>query len=340
MVKNIDHFINNLLAGFNSNQVRVINERFGLKTSKRATLQKIGDELGVTRERVRQIEEQCTYKLSKKIKAEAHDFVSIANAHLVSMGGVSEDSSYIESLKNNIKTDLKNVKNADVKLRFIFLTAGTPNYSKENDDTKAYWYADEDSNKKFLDSVKKTTKFLESNNKYEIISQKTVLAEYKNPVMQKMLFIPKHLGTNVFGDFGLRSWPEIEPKTIRDKAYLVLHKHGKPLHFEEIAKSITRFGIDKKQANIQTVHNELIKDERFVLVGRGMYALQEHGFSSGTVREVIGRLLKGNGPLASYEVVKLVSAERILKENTILLSLQNRRHFKRLGDGRYSTKEA
>lgn len=340
MLKNLDHFINNLLHGFNPNQIKVITGRFGLKSGKRATLQKIGDELGVTRERVRQIEEQCVGKLGERIKGQAHDLLALAKTHLVSMNGVSEDSSYIESLKNNLKTDLKNVKNADAKLRFLFLTALTPNYSKEDDNMRAYWHVDEDSNKKFLEAVKKITRFLESNDKYEIISKKTVLAEYKNPAMQKMLSIPKHFGTNVFGDFGLKTWPEIEPKTIRDKAYLVLHKHGKPLHFEEIAKFITRFGIDKKQANTQTVHNELIKDERFVLVGRGMYALKEQGFTSGTVREVIARLLKSRGPLVSQEVLRLVGTERILKENTILLSLQNRKFFKRLDDGRYNIKES
>ena len=113
-----------------------------------------------------------------------------------------------------------------------------------------------------------------------------------------------------------------------------------PLHFKEIANNICTLGIDKKPAHVQTVHNELIKDGRFVLVGRGVYALREHGYEPGTVREVITRLLKERGPLDSTEVVRLVNQKRFLKENTILLNLQNRRHFKRLEDGRYGAEEA
>ena len=98
--------------------------------------------------------------------------------------------------------------------------------------------------------------------------------------------------------------------------------------------------MDRKQPHVQPVHNELIKDDRFVLVGRGIYALRSRGFEPGTVRQVIAKILKTKGPLPQTDVVRLVNEQRFLKENTVLLSLQNRRHFKRLDDGRYHVKEA
>src|ERR1019366_4963517 len=40
------------------------------------------------------------------------------------------------------------------------------------------------------------------------------------------------------GKWGLITWPEVNPKSIRDKTYLVLSHHGKPLHFSDIASHI------------------------------------------------------------------------------------------------------
>ena len=93
-------------------------------------------------------------------------------------------------------------------------------------------------------------------------------------------------------------WPEISPKTVRDKIYLVLKKNDEPLHFETIARRINEVKFDDGQKALgPTVHNELIKDDRFVLVGRGMYGLQERGYEPGIAREVIAKVLKEKGPL-------------------------------------------
>ena len=83
------------------------------------------------------------------------------------------------------------------------------------------------------------------------------------------------------------------------------------------------------------MHNELIKDERFVLVGRGMYGLSEQGYEPGTAREVIAKVLKKQGPLAAADVVTHVNKQRFFKPNTILINLQNKASFERLPDGKY-----
>lgn len=339
MKQNLDQLIENLMSEFTLKQRRVIVGRFGLKSGERATLQSIGDELKITRERVRQIEEQAIKKLAKKVKEEATSIIEYAKKHLAGMGGVKRDDAFIVDLIHGLEIG-SDIKQADQKLRFLFLVAGTPAYSKNDDDMHGFWFTDEKAKEKFLDFIKTVTNLLKAGKKEEILNKKLYLNYCKDLVSCHLLSIPKHFGTNIFGDFGLRSWPEIEPKTIRDKVYLVLKKHDQPLHFGNIAKNINKFGLDKKLAHVQTVHNELIKDERFVLVGRGVYALKENGYESGTVREVIARLLKKNGPLESTTVVRLVNEQRLLKENTILLNLQNRRFFKRLDNGKYQVREA
>ena len=339
VMKNIDQFIERLFEGFNPNQRTVLAARFGLKTGLPATLQEVGDQLGITRERVRQIQDQAMKRLKNRVKEEAASLIDFANEHLEKLGGVERDDAFMADLRKTYFKDSA-PKHLEQKARFMFVTAGTPMAYKEDDAMNGFWYSSETAKKKFLETVKQVTSFFRSNDKNELLREKAYLASHKDFITSHSFSIPKHFGENVFGDIGLREWPEIEPKTIRDKAYLVLRKHGKPLHFGDVARYINRYGIDKKAAHIQTVHNELIKDDRFVLVGRGMYGLKEHGFAPGTVREVVARLLKKNGPLPSKDVVRLVNQERFLKENTILLSLQNRRYFKRLDDGRYHVKEA
>jgi len=338
-MKNLDQAIENILADFSPNQKKVLMCRFGLRSAKTCTLQEVGDELHITRERVRQIQEQAMKKAGSRVKEAVGPFVNSAVAHLVSVGGARRDDAFMTDLKHEFfaTTPVKFLEN---KIHFVLLAAGQPLFRKEDDAMHAYWYASEGANKKFQDFVKQMTQLFKSSDRKAILDQKVYLAHMKDMAAGHFLSIPKHFGVNVFGDIGLKSWAEIDPKTVRDKAYLVLRRHGKPLHFEDIAKMISKSGIDKKLAHIQTVHNELIKDDRFVLVGRGIYGLKEHGYVSGTVREVIARLLKKNGPLPAHEVVARVNQERFLKENTILLSLQNRKFFRRLDDGRYHVKEA
>jgi DNA-directed RNA polymerase delta subunit len=124
---------------------------------------------------------------------------------------------------------------------------------------------------------------------------------------------------------------------MRDYAFLVLRKHGSPIHFKEVAKTIEKlFG---KKANVATTHNELIKDKRFVLVGRGLYALSEWGYMPGVVKDVIKNVLKKYGPLTKDEIVEKVLKERYVKENTILVNLHNTKLFKKDKDGRYTNVE-
>lgn len=91
-----------------------------------------------------------------------------------------------------------------------------------------------------------------------------------------------------------------------------------------------------RSAHSQTVHNELIKDPRFVLVGRGTYALSDWGYEPGTVCDVLVSALKNteNG-LTKEEIIKIVKAKRLVKDNTIILNLQNKKVFKKIDNERF-----
>jgi len=148
------------------------------------------------------------------------------------------------------------------------------------------------------------------------------------------LQISKKIQRNQEGVYGLKDWSEIHPRGVKDKAYLVFQKERKPLHFSQVASLIG-------DALPQTVHNELIKDQRFVLVGRGIYALREWGYEPGYVKDVIFKTLReSKRPLTKEEILEKVLKQRQVKENTVFLNLNNKKYFFRTPEGKYKIREA
>ena len=109
----------------------------------------------------------------------------------------------------------------------------------------------------------------------------------------------------------------VNPKNIRDKIYVILADAGKPLHFSDIADAIKESAFKRNNVTTQAIHNELIKDKRFVLIGRGIYALDSWGFSKGTVADIIADVLKAaEKPLHRDDIVNEVLKKRQVKETT------------------------
>lgn len=154
-----------------------------------------------------------------------------------------------------------------------------------------------------------------------------------NKALYSVLQAVKKVEQNKFGHWGHDSWRDIKPKTINDKVYLVLKNNGKPMHFAEIADKINLIGFDGKKANPATVHNELILDKKYVLVGRGLYALKEWGYNQGTVADVIENVLLSSGEsLTRDEIIKRVLEQRKVKKATIVLALMDKTKFKKEGN--------
>ena len=161
--------------------------------------------------------------------------------------------------------------------------------------------------------------------------------ELADKVVKSYLNIAKAIQFNPFNEIGLKNWSEVHPRDVGDKAYLVLKHHGKPEHYSAITKMINDHKFDNRVAYQETVHNELIKDERFVLIGRGIYALSEWGYKKGVVADVIKEILKSFGrPMSRDEIINEVMKKRQVKRNTILVGLSNRTNFQKIGKDKYS----
>lgn len=323
----------------------IIVKRFGLNGDKKRTLEEIGKEYGITRERVRQIESSTLLELKKSKKTkDIKPLEESLEALLSEHGELMEHDELVEKCikKLNHEKAHGNLVEFILKLSDKFVDY------KENDNLKKAWGLKNSDVKKAEKVIALAIKILKENEKphsedkfAELISDNEDLAEEANLLANKKaltsyLGLSKKVLKNPYNEWGLTHWNEILPRGVRDKAYIVLKKHGKPLHFREITELINKKGFSKREANTQTVHNELIKDSRFVLVGRGIYALKKWGYKAGTVTDVISSILeKADNPLAKEEIVEKVLKQRMVKKNTVILTLQDKNKFQRIKNGAY-----
>ncbi len=315
----------------------IITARYGLgKSSLRSTLEAIGKRYGITRERVRQIENYALANIRKSdvFKKEADSFAELEGV-VQELGGIIAERDLLGQLG----------KDASSQNHILFMLVLGEAFSKEKEDDMFHhrWHVDRDLAQKVHDSLRKLYKDLTNDAiipEADMVSSfldhlKDVSEQYKNDeILKRWLSMAKTIGKNPLGEWGLMSSSNIRAKGMRDYAFLVLRRHGSPIHFRDVAKLITElFG---KRAHVATTHNELIKDSRFMLVGRGLYALSEWGYVSGVVRDVIKKTLEQHGSLTKDEIIDKVLKERYVKENTIIVNLQNQKYFKKDKEGKYS----
>ncbi len=316
----------------------VIMSRFGLNmNAERKTLEEIGKKYSITRERVRQIEEAAlnSIKKSEGYKSEQIAFNELKQ-FINSLGSVIAEHELLPQISKD--------KSTQNHVHFHLILSDS--FKRHNEDEHFYtrWSVDDEMAEKVHTSLKNLYASL---NDADLITEgdmikkffdhmKDISDQYKNEeIARRWLSMSKTIGKNPLGEWGKSSSPNVRTRGVKDYAFLVMRKHGSPMHFREVADSISKtFG---KKTHYATCHNELIKDSRFVLVGRGLYALAEWGYKTGIAREVISDILKREGPLSKDGVVEKTMKERYFKKNTILVNLMNPKFFKKNKTGLYTT---
>lgn len=326
-----------LLATLPDRARDVLEKRYGLgKDGETSTLEAIGQVYGITRERVRQIEnygiasiqKSDSYQDYENVFSELQEIIDKLGGGIIAEHILLDEISDDPILRNHI---------------YFLLVVGNPFYkSKENPAYTHRWYTE----KKIAEMVEKALKSVyKSLKRDELVSEEDILNRFKTElhelvgdrdeeVLRRWLMISKDIARNPLGEWGHAASPNVRVKGIRDYAYLVVKRHGSPMHFREVAEAIEE--LFERKAHTATCHNELIKDERFVLVGRGLYALTEWGYSAGVVKDVLRDILEKYGPLTREEIIDKVRKERYVKDNTIIVNLQDANIFKRLSNGSYT----
>jgi hypothetical protein len=332
----IESVVNDVLATIEREREReIVSRRFGL-FDRRETLEQIGELLGITRERVRQLEKAAVIKLRASAgKGDIPHVLEIQETilkELTDMGKIARISSLSARLsKENTKLDQSRVS-------FLAMLCPSVAVIDENDNFFHAVGINEIHNEKVIkdqvgaivDAIKKIAEPTSADSIAEKVSDSDI------DHVKALASVSKLIAT-LNNRWGLTKWPMVNPKNIRDKIYVILHENGKHMHFNEISKSIKDSAFKRKDVTTQAIHNELIKDDRFVLIGRGIYALKEWGYKKGTVSDIISEVLKkANEPLHRDEIVKRVLKNRYVKETTILLNLQGKPQFKRVAKATYA----
>lgn len=338
---NIASSFKKLFKELPARDVQVLEMRFGLNKHDKHTLESIGGEFGVTRERVRQIENSAIDRIFKLASSDLKSINKLAHGILTAHGGILLKNHLLRNLlaeiDSNSEADMNYLELALMTSRDITTVHNTIQFHP-------YYHLSEIGTgtlpgvtRIIINKLKKKN---DSIGTEEL--QKSILSEANISLTEETILniakISKDLKTAEDGKIGLFKWAHINPRNIHDKIVFVMKQYGKPIHFNDLTNAIRAKTFDSKIINVQAVHNELIRDKNFILIGRGIYALSEWGYKPGTVADVITDILKEHGPLDKEDILDKVLEVRQVKKITILLNLKNKDLFARVGRSTYDLK--
>ncbi len=338
---NLGQVIAKLFDSLNKKESEILRQRFGLENKEKKTLEAIGKGYGLSKERVRQIQNQCISKLKqldklddliKPIKAKVLEFFEQKKG-VISEKFIFDKSKEPEALifimTNFFDKDLERIDSHPkfgtmwkIKHLAMDLLEVVLNES--------------------LDIIKGKQASIKKEELINLLKNSPIYKKYDLDEQHIISYLEasSEIEENILGEYGLAYWRKIVPKRIADKIYLVFKKENRHLHFTDITKKINEFNFDKKVAYPRAVHNELILDARFILIGRGTYALKEWGYEDGTVKDVLKKILQDKGEALSKEdLIKEVKKQRIAQDSTIYASLMDKNTFAKTADGKYKLAE-
>jgi hypothetical protein len=344
--------VNSLLENLPDREREVLQRRNALGQIEDAhTLEQIGKDFNITRERVRQIEREGKKKLKaldyQKLKLPISELENQVQEHLKYHGGLMSEDHLVEKLiaareQKDIEVRALNfILSSIIAEKFVRVEASAEYQViwKLNHVNQDQALAIADALKSLISQAGQPLHLEELLNKFQVhdLFEKVDANEAENQaIVEALLRARKDVKPNILKQWGLTIWNTITPKRMTDKAYLIMLQEKKPLHFAEVADLINQANFDRKKACPATVHNELILDDKYVLVGRGIYALKEWGYKTGTVSDIIINILKQEGPQNKQELMDKALKQRLVQKTTIILALMDKNKFIHLADGRYA----
>lgn len=339
-IKNFNPYaiVKNSLSLLRKNEVIVISGRFGIGEP-RKTLSAIGKDLNLSRERIRQIEKEAMKRLASKISEQQSEHIKSIISAFESLGGIT---SHEKIDKKFLEPALHEDRNQFNSLNLILCLIPQIKKIDKTKELEASWILSSLKKDEVVGVINSWVKHLENVKKPltidVLVKENPNHSKYEITFLSELPYVSKKLVKTETGYIGLATWPEVNPKNVRDKIYYILKSEGTPLHFDIIAKKINGQNFSKKNVVRATVHNELIADNRFVLVGRGIYALAEWGYKPGTVQEIIRDVLMQNKSMNVKDIIREVSKQRAVKKNTILINLQTKPEFLKVRKDEYALK--
>lgn len=333
-------FMEKLLGLLTTRERDVIERRFAIGYDKKETLDHIGKGYSVTRERIRQIEAVAIQKLARISQDKSirviHD---IAKDVLNNFGGVMSEDLLVSEMLKVIEGAQETNTNS---LKFTMRVSKDLIKHEKNQFFRPFWHTKALSYAQIKTAMKDITKVLKKNK--EVMNADAVASalksHYPKEMVKSLMFIDWNFLETETG-WGLTSWRHINPRSIRDCITIIMKEHKKPLHFTDIMNKITEEFPNRREVTPQASHNELIRHDEFVLLGRGLYGLKEWGMAAGTVCDLLRAVLTENGgTMKRKDIIEAVLAKRDVRTGTISLSLQKYPFFERVGRAVYTYNEA
>lgn len=341
-LQNLKKTINDLLVLLSEKEKAVIQQRFNLFGSGKKTLEEIGMQFSVTRERVRQIESNALAKIRRNVFNTDMQYIHQHISRLLKKNnGLARKDLIIKEIKNVMKGyGIENIDTYSINLALelhsmIDVVGNTISFHPY---LKRKEIKGSDLKSVSATLIKELKKAGDTRDIKEIHDDlKTNLEEldFDLTKIKALIKIDKRLKLVKKNQIGLTEWRHINPRTLGDKTLYILRNEKKPMHFSAIVKKISEAKFDQRKVNPQAVHNELIRNSNFVLIGRGIYALSEWGYQKGTVAEVVVRALREEGEMSQDEIVKYVLDRRQVRKITIILALKNSEKIERIGRKQY-----
>ena len=324
-----------LLGILSDKEQDIVRRRFSLEGHNKETLDKIGKSFSITRERVRQIESVALKKLSRlALDPDVQKIHQLAQEILSQHGQVMSEDVLVSEMIKHIAQE-KSVDTNAMKLAMRVCDKLVK--QEKNQFYRAFWRASEVTLLSARNSIKEIQQTLSKNK--DVMSAADIAAALPTPISVERVISLLQTDWSfkkVGDDWGLATWRHINPKSIKDKIMIIFRREGEPMHFSDVANRVLDEFSAKKAVTRQAIHNELIRHDEFVLVGRGLYGLKEWGMVSGTVKEVIRKVLMENGgAMKRQDIIKAVQQKRDIRLGTISLNLQKYPFFKRVGRAVY-----
>ena len=328
--------IDKALQALTKQQREIIVLRFGLDGKKKRVLQEIADDHMLTRERIRQIQKKAIEQLriDPCMKDLAAAITRLDDA-LRSCGGAANEETVCAVCDAGSRAEQNYI-------HLLLTVGGNFHLSPETDTIEKYWYVDKKS-KNRVDTVLEGIHRKFEENKDVLVNEKRlneiyheVAGEHKDNIPNRATIVKlsRRLGSSSLGEWGIKEHPEIALSSLSGYIRSVLRDAGEPLHFREIAKRVGNLK-NSEYCNVYSCHNELVRQKEFILVGRGLYALDGMGYRSGTIADIICIGIKENGPMTRDEIIDFVNKERYVKRQSIILTLGKKDLFSKDRENKY-----
>lgn len=352
--------------------IEIMKRRYGLNSGERETLEEIGNSYGITRERIRQIQEKAIKKLRHPMVKEKNQIIELVEEVLWKNHGIISEEEADQLLSNifkNIPYDGSSLLDllADIGWIQTHKVGDAPFYSPKFSGlnlsvlmTEIIQLLKSNGNLMNVESIAKnlSCKTIEVpaqyvsqnagsettlnrsayNRNYTVYEQKDVMSSDKliHLVSRCCKLDPRieERITNHFTLYSLHNRRHIWSVLISQ----ILEKEGIPLHFTEIANRVNDLlREEEKYLDERKVYSLLIETSIFAHTGvRGMYGLTKWGLRKESTQELAIEFIEKSGfPVHWEQIFFYVSKYKDTRRQSIRNILSNSEKFIKKNDGFY-----